>query len=193
MKKLMIGLVFLFVSCAGTQIQSTKYPNAPVTVLKRVIVIATNESPKDRQRTEEMFVKELEHTSMIGIPAETLLPQSVGSVCNNKDVDAVLDKNQIDGSLVVIKTDEFRSERYMSPDFVNMSIGSSWNSTFSGSAMFGYSIEQDVFLYKISLLDRKCSPLWSAQTTTKGTRGGMISRSLAQTTVNKMIEDGVIR
>ena len=191
MKKLLIISLFFLSSCAGTQIQSSKSENSQAPEFKKVVVIAACAGLKENQETENIFSKELNRTALKGIPYLSIfLPEKKYT---DKETEELLNINSIDGSVVIIKTAEFRSERYVSPQFFDMAVMSGSHDMFYGTPMEGYYLDEGITKYNISLLDRKNNKVWCAKATTKDSNKRMVYKSLAKTTIKKLRKDRIIK
>jgi hypothetical protein len=190
MKKLLIISLFFLSSCAGTQIQSSKSENFKISRFTKVIVIAACADLEEKRETENIFSKELNHTALKGISYLSIfLPEKNYT---EKETEDLLNKNSVNGSIVIIKTAEFKSERYISPQFFDMAVMSGSRDMFFGTPLEGYYLTEGITKYNISLLDRKNNKIWCAKATTKGSNKRMIYKSLAKTTIKKLRKDGII-
>ncbi len=178
-------------SCAGTQIQSSKPEGIKIPELRKIIVVVPCGDLKERSQAEGIFSKDLSRTSLKGVSYLTLFPP--GKTYSNQESETLLNNNGIDGTLVVIKTSEFRSERYVSPQFFDMAVMSGSRDMFYGTPFQGYTLSEGVTDYSISLLDRENNVVWRAKATTKGTRKKMIYQSLAKTTIKELRSSGFLR
>jgi len=189
MKKLSLIFLLFLTSCASTSIISSTNPDFEIPKLKKILVIASCGDLGERIQAENIFAKELDRLELEGVPYLSIF--SPDEHYGAKEAKVLLDKNEIDGTLVIIRTDEFNTHKYLEPEYFNLAVMSGWNDMSYQPMMKGANFAKEVSKYKISLLNRKRKRIWTADTTTEGRKQSAVYKSIAKSVVKNLIKDGI--
>ncbi len=189
MKKLSLIFLLFLASCASTRIVSSRNPDYDIPQFKKILVIASSGDLSERLDAENIFAKELDRTELEGVPYLSIFsPEKHYSA---KEAKVILDRNGVDGTMVIIRTDEFNTHQYLEPEYFNLAVMSGWNDMSYQPMIKGANISKEVSKFKISLLNRKRKRIWTADTTTEGRKESAIYKSIARSVVENLIRDGI--
>jgi hypothetical protein len=192
-----VSLLFLFFGCIGTKITSQKNTQLPDRHYERLLVICCFTDLELRQRAENKFCSDINRLSICEClkSYELFFP---GKEYSADEVAKLLAENKIDGILTLQTTDRGVKSQYIpnhqsqTQTFMKDTIMERTTTTNYG----GYSVSKPWEKYVInlfSILDNQVA--WYATASSSGnayTSWGNLIETASNTTVKKLINDGVI-
>jgi hypothetical protein len=196
-----VGVLFgllLGAGCASTQLESESYVNqgAPGKAFQRIMVLVTISNFGPRTQAEQAFVERLTRGSTQALASATLMVPD--RKYTEADFSTLLKQHQIDAVLVVTLTAEYK-QQLQSPGY-----GPCASALVSANAAMLESRECNIdnFMsrptmeFKFRFYEVATNKtVWEAASVTLGTNMSgfpTLIRSLAETTVKRMIQEGVL-
>jgi hypothetical protein len=200
----LIVLIMLVASgCASTKVASYRDPEFATANYSRILVIVPFSDFESKQTAEAAFADKCESVGLsckmggqVLPPTRTYSPDQIKNIVQENDIDAVL---------LVTLTDAWTDESYIPPSSTSTtkgqlnSIGNSvyYSSTTSKMTSGGYYITKPRVTSRSQLFDVKTGKVaWAATSLTRGNayaKLGRLMSSLASSTIDKLISDGLVR
>lgn len=198
MKKTTILIIIIFIliniGCATTSITSLLDPSFEKKKFKRIAVIAAIDNLEYKLKIESAFVEYLTNAKINSIASHKLF--FPGRIYSKEEFGKIMFENKTDGCLLIILKDTYEQQVYI-PQFSNIFLGYRSASAYSFG---GHPVSKPNFIFEVRFyaipvvsLDKHC---WLATAHTTGgaaTQLDTLIKSLADSTVEKLIADGLLK
>jgi hypothetical protein len=190
--------LLLGAGCATTQLESESYvnPETPGRAIRKIMVMVTISEFGPRTQAEQAFVERLARGSTQALASATLMVPDRKYA--RDEFNAFLKQHQIDAVLMVTLTADYK-QQIQSPGYATCSSAlASANAAMleSRECNIDNFISRPTLEFKFRFYEVATDKtLWEAASVTQGTNMSgfqTLIRSLAPTTVQKMIQDGAL-
>jgi hypothetical protein len=194
-----VAMSFLLGACASTKMTSMRDPSVYASAYQRLLIVAPFSDLESRMQAENAFVAQLANRGIHGIPSISVFLPTRGY--SDEEVSSILGDIGAEGVLLVTMTDAYTQQSY-----VPGSSTTTGTATLSGNVVNyagttqhygGYYISKPRVHYELRLFDISTGKTsWVATSLTRGNafaQFDMLIQSLAQTAVQKLQEDGMIK
>ena len=162
---LLAAVVFLATSCAGTKLSSVwKNPDFHQSP-RKIVVVSMVWDPKNRQRLDETFVRQMKARGLDAVPGYTILPEP--KLPEKAVVAARIKETGADTLLFGKLVDKESSLHYVQePGHYNPDYHGTWSSYYD--AGYPTAVEREYAIAEVKLYDVASEQLiWSAVSKTK--------------------------
>jgi hypothetical protein len=191
--------LLLAMGCAITQLESESYvdKSAPLKTFQRILVMAQISDYTNRTQAEQAFVERLTHGSTQVIASATLiLPDRKYT---EAQINALIKQYNIDAVLMITLTAEYKQQIQTpgSPNCTSALASANAALLESRECNIDNFIDRPTVEFQFRFYDVATNKtFWEAASVTQGTNlSGFptLIRSLADTTVKRMVRDGVVQ
>ena len=203
MKKQYVIFVFLgmllIAGCASTSITSFLDPSFSTKSFHRILIVSPFADLESRTKAESVFVERLAKFSVEGIPSIRIFMPT--RTYTTEELLKLLSENKVEGVLLVTLTDAYTTQAYVpasSSTYGQATLTGNTINYLSHTQQYGgYYISKPRVRYEMRLFDVLTgNTAWVATSVTRGNafaRFDTLIGSLAETTVEKLKEDGLIK